>query len=175
MDRVLLSQIDPEAFARRFARIVIGQIYQLEIQLFGPSFRPHSPEPQSTEIYRVVRDLTAYARGERALAAPERDYLIALAPLYGSMLGAGICGEPEDESPDTTIGVVIHSAIAREQLSRRTAITSVRFAALSGVAHDAVERLIVGGELRASRDEFDGAWLVNALAATRWLAEHAPT
>lgn len=44
------------------------------------------PAPERTEIYRTVRLLAGYARGDHALDAPVQEYLISLIPLWSAPL-----------------------------------------------------------------------------------------
>lgn len=162
-----LRDISPSALAREIAQKVLDHIVSQTMQLVGFDAVPALPEPEQTEVYRVVRTLTGYARGEHALDAPVQEYLISLVPLYLAVLGQA--GEADGEGLETQLGVVIHAAQGREALGRkRGSLTTVQLAALGGLAQRAVALLCRTGEIAAEQD--DDGWRVTAAEARRWLA-----
>jgi hypothetical protein len=162
-----LHDITPSGLAREIAQGALDHIVSQTMQLVSFDAIPALPDPEQTEVYRAVRMLAGYARGDHALDAPVQEYLISLAPLYLAPLGQ--LGEADGEGLDTALGVVIQAAQGREALGRkRGSLTTEELGALAGMSRRAVALLCRTGELTAEQDE-DG-WRVAAAEARRWLA-----
>jgi hypothetical protein len=82
-----LRDIDPSALARDIAGRALQHILSQETSLVRVDAIPSLPGAEQAEIYRVVRALAGYARGEHELDAPVQDYLVSLVPLYLSVIG----------------------------------------------------------------------------------------
>lgn len=164
-----LAQIDPQAVARDVAQSVLDHIGHVQLQLLGVEHISPQPEPEHTEIYRVVRTLAHYAVHGGELDASVHEYLISLVPLYSAVIGEerDVDGML-DADPETDLGCVIAGALARERLAlRREPLTTRDLAVLGGLAQDAVGLLIRRGELAGERAE--GGWRVSPKEARRWL------
>jgi hypothetical protein len=172
-----LRDIDPSALARDIAGRVLDHIVSQAMSLVSVDAIPSLPNAEQTEIYRVVRALAGYARGDHGLDAPVQEYLISLGPLYLAVIGQ--TGEPDGEELTTELGVVIHAAAGRAALERKPprglpapTLSTLQLAALGGMAQRAVAALCRAGELEAEQD--DNGWRVSAKEARRWLATRAP-
>lgn len=163
-----LRDLDPTVVARQVAQQVLDHIVSLSMQLVSVHHIPQLPEPEQTEIYRVVRVLAGYARGDHALDASVHEYLISLIPLWQAPLGeVDVDLLAEEVDPRTDLGLVIRAALARERLAEGKTLRTGDLAALGGMAQPAVALLLRQGEIRGERGE-DG-WAVRANEARRWL------
>ena len=119
----------------------------------------------ASEIYRAMRTIVAYARGEGRLEASLEQYLIQLEPLWASALGKPkVDGINIELDPSTAMGLALCAAVARAEIERRKPVTAVQLAALSGLSDRQVRLLMRTGELPTT----DGK--VAARDARRWLA-----
>jgi hypothetical protein len=163
-----LAQIDPTALAAEVTADALSHIASQHMSLCGMlEGGLVLPAPERTEIYRTVRLLAGYARGDHALDAPVQEYLISLIALWSApLVDPSSIGEI---GLDTELGVVIHAAEGREELARdRGALTTLQLAAIAGMAQESVALLCRRGEIEADQEK--GGWRVRAAEARRWLA-----
>lgn len=156
-----LRDLDPALVARGVATQVLEHLARLEMDLLGiDHVSRNKPEPEHAEIYRVVRRLAGYARGDHVLDAPVQEYMISLIPLYQAPLG----DVPEvdglgDEDPHTELGLVILAAQAREKIEQATGrgklaglaaqqpLSTAEVAALASLSRRQIQQLVAKGEL----------------------------
>lgn len=75
-----LRDLDPHTVALDTARDAIDRIASAKISLYRVDWVSAAPDPEQTEIYRVVRALAEYAVHGHALDAPLHEYLISIVP-----------------------------------------------------------------------------------------------
>jgi hypothetical protein len=163
-----LRDLDPSAVALAIAQQALDHVVNLTMRLISVHTIPQLPEPEHTEIYRVVRTLTGYARGDHALDSSVHEYLISLIPLWQAPVGeVDVDLLAEDADLHTELGLVIRAALAREKFTKGQPLTTADLAALGGMAQPAVALLLRRGEIRGERSDY--GWTVRAKEARRWL------
>jgi hypothetical protein len=169
-----LRDLDPRAVALSVAQQALDHIVNLSMQLISVHTIPQLSEPEYTEIYRVVRVLCGYARGDHALDSSVHEYLISLIPLWQAPVGeVDVDLLAEETDLHTELGLVIRGALAREKLAGSHALNTADLAALGGMAQPAVALLLRQGEIRGERS--DEGWRVRAKEARRWLSARGAT
>lgn len=159
-----LAQLVPEDVAAAAEAKVLGHLYSQWMSLVDMHVNLPSVPERSTEIYRVVRELTQYAQGIHRLDAPAQEYLVSLVPLWSSVLGeADVDDGVGDADPSTPLGLVICATLGRDAVVAGQGVSAVQLAALSGLSDRQVRQLASAGELVLENGS------IAAKEARRWL------
>ena len=165
--KLRLNQLVPELVAEEVAQQACAHVESLLFSLLSPTAALRIPEGlQGAPIYTAVRELAYYAIHGRELDAGLRDYMVSLIPLYRSACGgdAVVDGLSNEADPETSLGLVIRAACARERILLGEPVSAVDLGVLAGLSDRQVRQLIRAGEIPAQNG------LISAKSARRFLA-----